>query len=129
MSDIKFNVNIKPDAMQLGMAFMKQDIRGFLIKEVNRLAATVERYSKQLTPVRTGRLRGSINFTPASLFPQVEVGTHTSYAIYVHEGTKYMRARPFMKYGAAFAQVGIEHQLASRLDEEFTRGFKYGGFK
>jgi len=108
---------------------MKQNVQGFLVKEVNRLAATVERFAKQLTPVRTGRLRGSINFTPASLFPRVEVGPHTGYAVYVHEGTKYMRARPFMKYGAAFAQVGVEHQLASRLDEEFTRSFRYGGFK
>ena len=118
------SVTIKPSASSLAQAFMKQNVSSFLKKEVNRLAASVERYAKQLTPVKTGLLRGSISFTPVSITLQSIVSTHRDYAIYVHEGTMYMRSRPFMKYGAMFAQVGVEREITQRLDKEFTDTFK-----
>lgn len=124
MSSPMISVTIKPDPSQLAQAFMKQNISSFLRMEVNRLAASVERYAKQLTPVKTGRLRASINFTPVSLMLQSIVSTHTDYALFVHEGTKYMRSRPFMRYGAMFAQVGVEREITQRLDEDFTKTFK-----
>lgn len=124
MSNIQFNVTVNPSTEILARAFAKPNINAFLRAEINRLAASVERFSKQLTPVRTGALRASINFTPASTMLQSVVSTHKDYAVYVHEGTKYMRSRPFMKYGAMFAQIGVEKQIASRLDREFTEAFK-----
>jgi HK97 gp10 family phage protein len=47
------------------------------------------------TPVLTGRLRAST----ASRFTNLagEVGTHTNYDIFVHEGTKFMKARPYLR--------------------------------
>lgn len=47
------------------------------------------------TPVATGRLRAST----ASIFGDLkgEVGTHTNYDVYVHEGTRFMKARPYLK--------------------------------
>jgi len=122
MPEIK--ISIQPSFSQVAQAFMRQDIRGFLAKEVNRLAASVERFSKQLTPVATGRLRASIGFTPAKLFPQTVVKTGTSYAIYVHEGTRFMRARPFMKEGARLGQMFIGGQIAPRLDKAIADNFK-----
>jgi len=121
---MEMSVVIKPSAMGLAKSFMNLNIVSFLRAEVNRLAASVERYAKQLTPVKTGFLRGSIHFTPVTTFLQTVVSTKRDYAIYVHEGTKYMRSRPFMKYGAMFAQVGIEKEIGARLDQEFTKAFK-----
>lgn len=47
------------------------------------------------TPVDTGRLRSSHR----SIFTNLagEIGTHTNYDIYVHDGTRFMRARPYLR--------------------------------
>jgi hypothetical protein len=121
---VQMSVTIKPNASSLSRAFTNMNISSFLVGEVNRLAASVVRYSKQLTPVATGFLRASINFTPATHWLSTEVSTHTNYAVFVHEGTKFMRGRPFMKYGAMFAQVGVQTTISDRLDKEFTDAFK-----
>lgn len=49
--------------------------------------------------IDTGRLRASITvttFTWTGGIPGVRVGTNVEYAIYVHEGTRYMQANPFI---------------------------------
>ena len=122
MPEIK--ISISPSFNSLAKAFMSQNIRSFLVKEVNRLGASVERFSKQLTPVDTGRLRASIGFIPANLFPQVIVKTSTNYAVYVHSGTKYMRGRPFMSEGARLAQMFLAGKIAPRIDKEIADNFK-----
>ncbi len=47
------------------------------------------------TPVLTGRLRGSTysKFKPL----RGEVGTNTDYDKFVHEGTKFMKAQPYLR--------------------------------
>ena len=62
---------------------------------IYKITLLVERSAKQNTPVDTGRLRSSIsnNIRPM----HAEVRTNTNYAVYVHEGTRYMSARPFMR--------------------------------
>lgn len=117
-------VSIKPTPQVLAKAFMSMNIHTFMRKEVNYLAASVERFAKQLTPVDTGRLRASIHYSPADLFLTSIVSTNTDYAVFVHEGTKFMRGRPFMKYGAMFAQVNAYNDINKRLDTEFTNKFK-----
>lgn len=65
-----------------------------LNKAIQRSIFQVERDSKQNTPVRTGYLRSShiTNFTDlrGELIPEAD------YAIYVHEGTRFLRPRPFL---------------------------------
>jgi len=55
---------------------------------------TIQRSSMIKTPVDTGRLRASTR----SLFDNLkgEVGTHTNYDIYIHDGTRYIKARPYL---------------------------------
>ncbi len=128
-------VSIIPNVEKMTKAFFTLDMPSFLKREINRLAFSIERFAKQLTPVGTpestgrkgykgGRLRASIFTSPAKFGLQAVVSTNTSYAIYVHEGTKYMRARPFMTMGAAFAQVAELKDINVRLDKEFTKAFK-----
>lgn len=129
-SDQMMSVSIRPDPIALGKAFANLDVHGFLRAEVNSLAFSVERYAKQLTPVSSGHLRRSINTSPSTYFELVAiVSTNTNYAIYVHDGTKYMRGRPFMKYGAMFAQAAELKDINIKLDKKFTNAFKYSGFK
>lgn len=51
--------------------------------------------------IDTGRLRASIGVKPfkSAGFPiyGVTVGTNVDYAIYVHDGTRYMEANPFLR--------------------------------
>lgn len=66
----------------------------------------VERESRILTPVDTGRLRASHR----SIFRDMygEVGTHTHYDVFVHSGTRYMRARPYLKNAVQAANFQIQ---------------------
>lgn len=68
-------------------------------------ALLVERFSKINAPVDTGRLRASIS---TEIHPmQATVSTHTNYAVFVHEGTRRMSARPFMTTAANSADKEI----------------------
>ena len=63
---------------------------------LGNMARDVEMLSKVRTPVKTGRLQTSgrhLRVSPAHW--KVEHGAE--YAIYVHQGTYKMRARPFLK--------------------------------
>ncbi len=121
----QFTITIKPDLNRLANAFKKIDIKSFTREEVETLAFNVERFAKQITPVDTGQLRGSIGVS--SLFGKdigSVVATNKNYAVYVHEGTRYMRARPFMKQGLEFAMQNLEGKIANRLDDRITKEFK-----
>jgi len=65
---------------------------GSAIKEA---ALIIEGWGKFYTPVDTGRLRASIYTTLRSMSAIVQ--PKTNYALFVHEGTSRMKARPFMK--------------------------------
>lgn len=79
--------------------------------------AEIQRASVPLTPVDTGRLRRSYRtrtgLLKGTIFP------NTEYAIYVHEGTKYMRSRPFLEKGVKKAKPKIENHFADALDKTF----------
>lgn len=66
-----------------------------LNKAIGLAVLNIQRQSMTNTPVLTGRLRASTSSRFSSL--QGEVGTHTNYDIYVHEGTRYMPARPYLR--------------------------------
>lgn len=66
-----------------------------LNKAIRRVVISIQRDSVLGTPVDTGRLRSShyTRFQPL----KGEVGTNTLYDRFVHEGTRFMKARPYMK--------------------------------
>jgi HK97 gp10 family phage protein len=62
---------------------------------ISRSIQLIENKGKRYSPVDTGKLRQSIRSQMESAARGlVEVGS--PYGFYVHEGTRYMRARPFM---------------------------------
>ncbi len=122
---MQINVTIRPSLNSLGGAISSVDVKSFLRDEINKFAALVERYGKQLSPFKTGRLKASIHFSPAVTGLGAIVATGTDYALFVHEGTKYMRARPFMEQGARFAEKETEERsVGARLEEKFVESFK-----
>ena len=76
-----------------------------MARSVTRAGMLVERYSKMESPVDTGRMRASINTSVRDL--TATIMPHVNYAIFVHDGTRYMKARPFMDEGYNMAESEI----------------------
>ena len=53
----------------------------------------------EMDAVDTSYLRGSIHYKVKKSEKKVIIGTNTEYSVYVHEGTRKMRKRPFLKDG------------------------------
>jgi hypothetical protein len=67
------------------------------------------------TPVLTGRLRAS---TYAKFQPlRGEVGTNTNYDRFVHDGTKFMAGRPYLKMAVEDSNIEI-NELFTRATQE-----------
>lgn len=69
-----------------------------MTKEINRAIKKsiflIQGRSMINTPVLTGRLRSSTR----SLFENLKgtVGTNTNYDVFIHDGTKFIKARPYL---------------------------------
>ena len=91
------------NANQIATAFKKvpRKMSSELAIAIKKSAFLVERESKKVTPVDTGRLRASII---SSIMPMTAtIAPHTDYAYTVHEGKGYGRnstPRKFMQIGA-----------------------------
>ena len=83
-----------------------QAMRKNLTKAIHKSVLMVERESKQITPVDTGRLRASHRTLFKDLYG--EVGTHVFYDVFVHEGTRYMRGRPYLRNAVNSADYQIQ---------------------
>jgi len=59
--------------------------------------------------VRTGRLRGSITWRIGrdAVSPYVDVGTAVAYGLFLEEGTRRMRARPYLRPALEAARATI----------------------
>jgi len=121
---MEIQITVKPTFAQLAKAFDSVDATNILRDELYKIAFRIERNAKQLTPVDTGRLRASIATSMYIGSLGAKVSTYVDYAVYVHEGTRYMRARPFMEKGAEMAKGMIEGDLVKRIDAEFAKAFK-----
>lgn len=124
---MEISVAFSPELKKIAKAFKSsvEDVERAFRNILETAGFTVERYSKQLTPVRTGRLRASIGIQEVNVgLHTVRIGTDTSYAFFVHEGTRFMRGRPFMREGARFAKTKLEGgEIKNTLDKELRRAF------
>ena len=115
----KINITIKPSLAVLQKAYGNVGLRKFLMGEIERITFKIQRFAKQVTPVDTGRLRASIATRLGDL--EATTSTNVEYALFVHEGTKFMRGRPFMEQGVQFAKLNIEGEIASKLDKHLVK--------
>lgn len=74
----------------------------------------IETKTKPITPIDTGRLRSSFvsDFKPL-------IGTLENiapYAVYVHEGTRFMEARPFLEEGINIIKEKIEENFKEAVE-------------
>lgn len=86
-------------------------------------AADVEALAKQLVPVKTGHLRGSI-YAKINEWA-AEIGAEAAYACWVEFGTRHMRARPYIfpavqEHLPRLEQIVCEALDAAKTEAGFT---------
>lgn len=88
-------VVIKHAALAKLLASPQGDVSMFML----RTGIRVSNQAKANCPVDTGRLRASIGVSQSAGADGAvtTVQATADYAIYVHEGTRYTRARPFLR--------------------------------
>lgn len=100
------------------MAQMPDRVQKGLSEAIKKSIFLIEGQAKQNAPVDTGRLRASIltelHPLTASVMPTV------NYAIYVHEGTRFMRGRPFLGDAVQQTQDEISDIFSEALKEVMT---------
>jgi len=78
---------------------------------INKTVLYIQSKSMLNTPVRTTRLRSSTRSSFGNL--RGEVGTHTNYDIFVHNGTRFMTAQPYLKDAVDDSGSVIERNFKS----------------
>lgn len=94
-----------------------QQWKGQFAENAADLADLAESEAKARAPVRTGRLRagcvGSVEETESSV--AAVLTNEVPYAGFIEFGTRYMRARPFMRPGFAAAEARYERTMSKGL--------------
>lgn len=104
---MKLETNIDTSISLVRINATQTRIKGALRGLIEPIALTILSYSKEAITtgltraIKTGRLRESIFAKTSGL--QGIVAPNTNYSFFVHEGTKYMKARPFMERGIELA--------------------------
>ena len=109
MAEIRITI---PNISELREAFSRfpNIVAPFLRDASMKSALAIEGSAKEVTPVDTGRLRGSIATSLGVRDKGISsiIQTNVFYAIFVHEGTARMKGRPFMKQGVEKVMGRIE---------------------
>lgn len=82
---------------------------------IQRTVFTIGRSSRQRTPVDTGRLRASTYEKFGNL--KGEIGTKTDYDMFVHDGTKYMMARPYLRQSVEANQQNVDRFMYKAVQD------------
>lgn len=116
-------IKITPSFEEIGNKFQKVNLERAIQNVIEKFAFSTERHAKKETPVDTGRLRASIMTDIGNL--RARVAPHTDYAVFVHEGTRSIKGRPFMALGESQAESEIfgsrnqfELEIGRELDIE-----------
>lgn len=116
MADTNFNFSIK-NMEAIKAAFIKAPelMAAKLNDAIKKSAFAVQRQSMINTPVDTGRLRASHKSLFAPL--RAEIVANTGYAVYVHNGTRYVNARPFLLDALQSTDSNIQSFFTDAVDE------------
>jgi hypothetical protein len=119
------NIKVTPSFGKVSSAFKKIKLNSAIQEGIEKYAFEILGEAKKVTPVDTGRLRGS---EKVDLFPlRAIVAPHTEYAVFVHEGTSRMRARPYMTWGMETARkrlTGLADPILNSINVEIKKTFK-----
>jgi len=117
--EIKVEITPNIDTLVKKFAGCEQLLVSKLKEGVYGYALLVERGSKIFTPVDTGRLRASIGTSMGILAGGLSavIAPHVTYAVYVHQGTRYMAGRAFMEWGLNAYRRDGDKLIISKINE------------
>lgn len=98
---------------------MPEKIKRSIGDALAKSAFLVERNAKMNAPVDTGRLRSSIitELTPSIYPTMAKITPFVNYAIFVHEGTRFIKANPFMTRAKDQSQGEVEKFFDDAIDD------------
>jgi len=98
-------------SLQRQFARSPQIVGKRLNEAINRATIILTNYLKTggITPVDTGQMKRSIR--PIITHLKSTIAPHTNYAIYVHEGTRFMTGRPFLATAIKDKQSQVQRQF------------------
>jgi HK97 gp10 family phage protein len=121
MADIRITIQ-GIDKVRAAFAKFPDTIGPHLRDASMKSAFLIEGAAKKLSPVDTGRMRASIatslGIRDRGITAIVQTNVH--YAIHVHEGTKRMKKRPFMKQGAE----SVSGRIGSIYESEMNKAMQ-----
>lgn len=114
---MKVTIKFEPSLQELEKKIGSIPINNFLKDQIKKIGFSIEAESKQVAPVDTGLMRSRIMTTIGGNGLRAEIKPDVHYAIFVHEGTRYMRARPFLVWGTQRVLPGLDVKIARDLDK------------
>lgn len=102
-------------ALRKSPALMAQNLN----KAITYSIAKVQQKSVPKTPVDTGRLRSSYHSYFRNLYGMIS--PETNYAVYVHEGTRFMRARPYLAEGVSDSNKDIQNYFEKAVEDTLNQ--------
>ena len=106
-------------AVQAALKKAPTIVPSYINTAIKKSILFVQGNSQTRTPVDTGRLRGSYDFKFGNLYG--ETGPNTNYAIYVHEGTRYMPSRPFLQQALNSSRGAINKWFEQELNNALEK--------
>jgi len=116
---IEVNISVDLKETMLYMDRLPDNIKNAIGEALAKSGFTVERYMKTNAPVDTGRLRSSIftELTPSIYPTRATISPHVYYAIFVHEGTRFIKANPFASKAAEQSEGEVQDFFDDALDK------------
>lgn len=91
-----------------------------LQKAIQRSILRIGSRSRRNAPVRTGRLRAS-HYERFYSTLSGEVGTNVSYDLFVHEGTRFMRGRPYLRLAVDQSSSDTENEFKVAVQDTLDK--------
>lgn len=107
------------DRIREGLAGAPHQLRAVANRVCDDEMSKVTERAKEIVPVRTGRLRDSI-YRRKTGFLSWEVGASMFYAGFVEFGTRYMRARPYLRPAVEEKMPEVREELKDALIEKMV---------
>jgi HK97 gp10 family phage protein len=93
-----------------GQDHILRDPNGPVGQYAMRLLNRIQNRARELSPVDTGLMRSRIEIEPPTVGPgglEAAVVARTNYALFVHDGTSRMPARPFLHEAAVYVMSSL----------------------
>lgn len=107
------DIRITVDTSDFGLN--NADVDAVIQAELERTAYNIERGAKRNCPVDTGNLRRTITTEIGSM--EVNVGSNCEYASYVHDGTRYQSAQPFLEEATNANLDDLANRIAEAIED------------